>query len=79
LTFIPESDSNSGMFFSSTSMKGCLVKHQEELLALEALPVEALRLAGVKTKGPVAARGRGGEKGAAGQSASGHRGPPLVR
>jgi len=43
LTFIPESDSNSGMFFSSTSMNGVLGQEQEQLLAGKTLPVEALR------------------------------------
>ena len=60
--------------------EGVLGQHQEELLALEALPVEALRLRRREDEGSRGgACGRGGKKGAAGQSASGHLWPPLMR
>src|SRR6267142_6578124 len=55
LTFIPESDSNSGMFFSSTSMKGCLVSIRKSSLPWKRFQLKPCAFAGVKTKGPVAA------------------------
>src|SRR3989442_14717953 len=55
LTFIPESDSNSGMCFSSTSMKGCLVRSRNSSLPEKRFQVKPCARAGVHTKGPAAA------------------------
>ena len=55
LTFIPESDSNSGMFFSSTSTKGCLVRSRKSSLPWKRFQLKPWARAGVKTKGPAAA------------------------
>src|SRR3989475_1984807 len=53
-TFIPESDSNSGMFFSSTSMKGCLVRSRKSSLPWKRFQVKPCARAGVETNGPAA-------------------------
>jgi hypothetical protein len=55
LTFIPESDSNSGMCFSSTSMNGCLVRSRKSSLPWKRFQLNPWARAGVKTNGPVAA------------------------
>src|SRR5439155_1562746 len=54
LTFIPESDSNSGMFFSSTSMNGCLVRSRNSSLPEKRFQLKPCARAGVQTKGPAA-------------------------
>src|SRR2546423_4499934 len=55
LTRIPESDSNSGMFFSSTSMNGCLVRSRKSSLPWKRFQVKPWARAGVHTNGPAAA------------------------
>ena len=54
-TFMPESDSNSGMCFSSTSMKGCLVSRRKSSLPWKRFQVKPWARAGVETNGPAAA------------------------
>src|SRR5262249_7597740 len=54
-TFIPVSDSNSGMFFSSTSMNGCLVRSRNSSLPWKRFQLKPCARAGVKTNGPAAA------------------------
>src|SRR5262249_25783287 len=53
-TFIPVSDSNSGMFFSSTSMNGCLVRSRKSSLPWKRFQLKPWARAGVKTNGPAA-------------------------
>src|ERR1700687_27874 len=55
LTFISVSVSNSGMFFSSTSTKGCLVSSRKSSLPWKRFQLKPCARAGVKTKGPAAA------------------------
>src|SRR2546422_8098592 len=55
LTFIPESVSNSGMCFSSTSMNGCLVSSRKSSLPSKRFQVKPCARSGVHTKGPAAA------------------------
>ena len=62
-TFMPESDSNSGMCFSSTSTKGCLVSRRKSSLPWKRFQVKPWARAGVGTNGPAAAqRRRSGER-----------------
>jgi len=51
-TFIPESDSNSEMCFSSTSMNGCLVRRRKSSLPWKRFQVKLWARAGVQTNGP---------------------------
>src|SRR4030095_16764971 len=53
-TFMPESDSNSGMFFSSTSMNGCLVSSRKSSLPWKRFQSKLCARAGVDTNGPAA-------------------------
>src|SRR5437867_142159 len=53
-TRMPESDSNSGMCFSSTSMNGCFVRSRNSSLPWKRFQLKPCARAGVHTKGPAA-------------------------
>src|SRR5262245_54723075 len=55
LIFMPESASNSGMFFSSTSTQGCLDRIRNSSLPWKRFQLKPWARAGVETKGPTAA------------------------
>ena len=55
LIFIPESDSNSGMFFSSTSTQGCFDRMRYSSLPWKRFQLKPWARAGVWTNGPMAA------------------------
>ena len=77
-TFMPESDSNSGMCFSSTSMNGCLVRSRKSSLPAKRFQLKPCARAGVETNGPAAApAAKVPQKGAAGQATSSHRSASL--
>src|SRR6267142_3084721 len=54
LAFIPDSDSNSEMCFSSTSMNGCLVRSRKSSLPWKRFQLKSCARAGVETNGPAA-------------------------